>query len=578
MRRSEDPPPPPDGPSPDDVDRALARLWSGDGSSLDRLLPAREDDVPVDRLARGLLLSNDPAAREDRDERPAEIRVDGYTIIHPLGRGGMGDVFFAEQHQPRRSVALKVARQGREETRDRLMVHEAEMLARLQHPGIATIYDVGETDDGRRTIAMELVEGTRLDRWLAAEERPLHRKLELFRGICAAVHYAHLQGVVHRDLKPTNILVDRGGDPKVLDFGLAQHRAAEGPLAAAREGAGRRIGTLPYMSPEQVTGRYDDVGARSDLYSIGVMLYQAVTGRLPYPIHADRPAEAVRSICELLPTPPRAIDRNVPPIVEEIVLRALRKDPSERYGSAAEMQEDLARAGATVAASGDGASVLTRPATWSPPYLASVLLAFVALGLGLGAAITEFQIDRRMRSRAAAAAEEDDGTFGTGRFLSESIADLGPDDIDAERPVESLLDYLAGRLEPATGLSPRSRMKLHTILARRYRALDRLDSAARHYDRTWEMRRDDFGPADSRTLNARVALASLLFQLGRLDEAEPHARQALFEAERAGVEPVVPRARRVLANIAEALGHEHEAASLRAALDAPSDLDADATD
>jgi hypothetical protein len=222
-----------------------------------------------------------------------------------------------------------------------LLRREGEALARLRHPGIATVYEAGTTEDGDPFLAMELVPGEPLDRWLAARDPPRAERVEIIRRIAEAVQHAHEAGVVHRDLKPANVLVDGVGAPRVLDFGLARIAVLEGSLATRASDAGTLVGTLPYMSPEQVRGLPDTVDARTDVYALGVMLYEALLGRRPYDLDAASIPAAVRTICETAPRSPRSIDPSFPRDLETIVLAALEKDPARRYPTARTLAEDL---------------------------------------------------------------------------------------------------------------------------------------------------------------------------------------------------------------------------------------------
>src|SRR5215468_8110812 len=240
---------------------------------------------------------------------PAALQLIGqeladYKIISLLGKGGMGVVYEAEQQDPRRHVALKVIRGGGlvDEFQVKLFRREAQALARLKHPGIAAIYEAGRTDDGQHYFVMELVRGIPLLDYvkggrLMGSQAPsgIKQRLELFLKICGAISYAHQRGVIHRDLKPANILVadesegqSLGGSTvsqvelKVLDFGLARITEEDGAGASGLSQAGQVRGTLPYMSPEQVSGDPGKIDVRTDIYALGVILYELLAERLPY--------------------------------------------------------------------------------------------------------------------------------------------------------------------------------------------------------------------------------------------------------------------------------------------------------
>lgn len=273
---------------------------------------------------------------------PAEIGA--YVIRRRLGEGGMGLVYEGEQKTPRRPVAIKVVRGGNtaDEYRVRLFQREVQTLGRLRHPAIAAIYEAGQTQDGQHFFAMELVRGVPLTDFVRDHHMPRAGRLKLFCRICEAINYAHQRGVVHRDLKPTNILVGPEGDPKILDFGLARMSDAEGTVSTMTD-VGRLMGTLPYMSPEEARGNVDEIDTRADVYSLGVILYELLTDRLPLTVRRAALGEAVRVICEELPQKPSSFDRTLRGDLDTITLKALEKEPARRYQSAAMLADDLER-------------------------------------------------------------------------------------------------------------------------------------------------------------------------------------------------------------------------------------------
>lgn len=272
----------------------------------------------------------------------APARVGPYRLGRRLGEGGMGVVYEADQDRPRRKVALKLLRTPGPASPEAAMRlrREADALAKLQHPGIAVVHAAGETEDGVPYLAMELVRGVPLDAY--ARDHSLDRagRLALFAKICSAVQHAHAAGLVHRDLKPQNILVTADGQPKVLDFGLATWRDVE--LEQTLTVTGALVGTLPYMSPEQVGTA--PVGAASDVYALGVILYELLLDRLPVDVVGAPVMEAARRIAEEPPLRPRAVQPDLPRDLEAVLLRALAKTPHSRYGSALDLAADVERA------------------------------------------------------------------------------------------------------------------------------------------------------------------------------------------------------------------------------------------
>jgi serine/threonine protein kinase len=305
------------------------------------------------------------------DSAPIAGRTIGdFRILRKLGQGGMGVVYEAEQQNPKRAVALKVIRGGGhvDDTHVRMFRREVQTLARLKHLGIAAIYESGHTEDGQHFFAMELVRGETLGEYCrrrapegALSPAEVKERLALFRKICDAVNYAHQRGVIHRDLKPANILVLRDApvapagsgtfapavsDIKILDFGLARITDSDVAVSTVLTDLGSVQGTIPYMSPEQVRGNPDEIDLRTDVYSLGVVLYEMLAGQLPLDVLRAQLPEAVRVICE---EPPKPLLRNwrgtrrLDPDLQTIVHKALEKEPARRYQSAAALAEDLQR-------------------------------------------------------------------------------------------------------------------------------------------------------------------------------------------------------------------------------------------
>jgi len=284
-------------------------------------------------------------ASGEPESPPLPDSVGPYVIRRRLGEGGMGIVYEGEQRNPNRLVAVKVVRGGPhvEEYRLKLFQREVQTLARLRHPAIAAIYEAGRANDGQHYFAMELVRGRQLNDYVKDGRIPRRQRLELFCKICDGINYAHQRGVIHRDLKPSNIIVDAEGNPKVLDFGLARITdTVDGHTVSGTEiGLLRR--TLPYMSPEEAGGRTDESDVRSDVYSLGIVLYELLTDQLPYVASRAALHEAIRAICEEAPRKPSSIDRTLRGDLETIVLKSLEKERGRRYQSAAALREDVER-------------------------------------------------------------------------------------------------------------------------------------------------------------------------------------------------------------------------------------------
>jgi WD40 repeat protein/predicted Ser/Thr protein kinase len=319
---------------------AAEQLAAGSGIRADRgrsgagLAPPPErfeDGVPLDFLA--------------PSRRPGSLgRLGHYEVLQVIGQGGMGTVYEAEQDSPRRTVALKVVRPGfASPAINKRFTHEAQILARLHHPGIAQVYEAGLADDGQPYFAMEFIHGLPLDEYARRRALDLTARLGLLARVCDAVQHAHDQGVIHRDLKPANILVDETGQPKVLDFGVARATGADLLTRAGLTQAGQLIGTPNYMSPEQVTADPAAIDHRTDVYALGVILFELAAHRLPYQLENRPLAETARLILEQDPPRLGSINPELRGDVETIVAKALEKDPARRYRSAADLATDLRR-------------------------------------------------------------------------------------------------------------------------------------------------------------------------------------------------------------------------------------------
>jgi eukaryotic-like serine/threonine-protein kinase len=336
---------------------------------------------------------------------PEVSRVGAYRLIGEIGRGGMGTVFRAVRSDPAfdREVALKLVDPGiASEEALRRFRSERQILARLEHPHIAALFDGGTTDDGRPYLVMELVNGRPLDAYCDERSTSIRERLALFRSVCEAVHYLHQNLVVHRDLKPANILVTAEGVPKILDFGIAK-LMADTPDAAPAPATLLVAMTPEYASPEQVTGR--PITTASDVYSLGVVLYELLAGQKPYEMAARSPEEILRAVCQTTPRRPSAVRnrRELQGDLDTIVLKALHKEPERRYGSAHELAEDVRRhlEGKRVLARGDALGY--RLSRFVRSHRAIALggpLILLILGLGFAAAAREARLAEASRVRA----------------------------------------------------------------------------------------------------------------------------------------------------------------------------------
>jgi serine/threonine protein kinase/lipoprotein NlpI len=301
-----------------------------------------ETRVPVDvpTLASGID-TNGPhgkGLRSGLGDQPHGGGLFGYDLLAELGRGGMGVVFKARQRGLNRLVALKVIREGRHAHPEHLARFriEAEAVARLRHPNILQIYEIGEWDEGP-FVALELLEGGSLADRINGTPQPARSAAELLVTLARAVDAAHRAGIIHRDLKPSNVLFDSDGQPKVADFGLAKRMEVE----QGDTQTGQVMGTPSYMAPEQALGQLDRIGPATDVYALGAILYELLTGRPPF--KAPSALETIAQVTHDEPVPPSRLQSRVPRDLETICLKCLAKEPPKRYAAAQELADDLAR-------------------------------------------------------------------------------------------------------------------------------------------------------------------------------------------------------------------------------------------
>jgi eukaryotic-like serine/threonine-protein kinase len=304
-----------------------SRRLEGGGTDGESHEPPGENDPPITQIA-------------SRPGSAHPARIGPFRILARIGEGAMGIVYEAEQERPQRRVALKIVRPGLVPAAVlRRFELEYEFLGRLHHPGIAQIYQAGiaETEYGPQPyFAMELIRGKRLDEYVRVNAPSLGDRLVLVAAIADAVQHAHHRGIIHRDLKPANILVTEAGEPKILDFGIAR-AAHDGLVSTVHTVAGEVLGTVSYMSPEQISGNISELDTRSDVYALGVILYEVLAERLPYELDRKSLAEAARIIHDAEPTRLTFATRAAPADVETIVAKALEKEKERRYSSAAEL-------------------------------------------------------------------------------------------------------------------------------------------------------------------------------------------------------------------------------------------------
>ncbi|MCC6676116.1 MAG: serine/threonine protein kinase [Phycisphaerales bacterium] len=400
----------------------------------------------------------DSGLLDDGGTLPAQSRIGEYTVLGVLGSGGMGVVYLAEQERPRRTVALKLIRRlASTPALMRRFEHEAEVLARLQHPGIAHVFSAGTADTGlgpQPYIAMELVKGPPLSEFATRNPIPIPERLGLMMRICDAVQHAHQRGIIHRDLKPGNILVDTSTgapQPKILDFGVARAVDAEFDVTSLHTSVGQIVGTLAYMSPEQVAAGPGDIDTRSDVYALGVVLFELLTGELPIKTRGRSLPEAARMIRDDPPARLSAIDRAFRGDLDVIVSKALEKDPERRYQSAAELAADLQRHldGRPIAAKQDSAIyVFRKQIRRYKHFVALGVLALLAVIAFAVFALIQAANESRANLRAQSALLE----ATTQKKRADETAQKLRAELSASNVEQGRLHGLAGQIGVATDL------------------------------------------------------------------------------------------------------------------------------
>jgi len=459
-------------------------------------------------------------------------RIGNYRIIRCLGEGGMGIVFEAEQDRPRRRVALKVIRNtmARRQVLRRFEL-EAQVLGSLQHVGIAQIFEadsapVGETV--RPYLAMEFVDGSPITEYADKRRLGVHAILELFCKLCDAVQYAHQKGVIHRDLKPPNILVTESGQPKVLDFGVARVTDADMQVTTQQTDVGQLIGTLQYMSPEQANADASQLDTRSDVYALGVLLYELLAGQPPYDLSGRSITDAVYIIREQNPSSLSTINRNYRGDIETIVLKAIDKNRERRYASAAEFSADIRRHLHCQPIDARPPSTLyqlTRFAQRHRGMAAAVVITFVALLVGATTAtygLFQAQRERNEANRQAAIAE------AVNDFLTNDLlAAVRPDAQGIDASMRSVLAVAAERIDDRFEDQPIVEASIRFTLGTTYLELGEYALAEPLFRTALELREKHLGPLHAATMTSLNDFGVMLKQWGRYEQATEHLRTAL---------------------------------------------------
>ncbi|MBD3162536.1 MAG: tetratricopeptide repeat protein [Candidatus Eisenbacteria bacterium] len=522
----------------------LERFHGGDLSGEEReTLRRHVEGCAACRATLEEIEANDRLSARVRAIGAPPTRIGSFRVLEELGRGGMGVVYLAEQDHPRRLVALKVVHGTllSEEIRARFE-REANLLGTLRHPGIASIYEAGtaevETPGGavQRVpyLAMERVEGIELGRFVRERDPAPRERIELLARICDAVHHAHVNGIIHRDLKPSNILIEEASEekadlhPRILDFGVARAIDRKGRGMTLRTEVGRIVGTLQFMSPEQVAGDSTHVDTRSDVYALGVLGYFLLAGEMPYDLRDAGLEESIRSIRSDLPRPLGAVAPRYRGDVETIVGKCLEKDPARRYQSASEIAADLRR------------HLTDEPITARPPsttYQLRKLVsrrrgAFAAVGIVVALlvvfGVVMSVLYQRARTAEHRATVEAESARAVSDYLSGLFAQSDPRETLSENPsAREILDRGSERIRSELADQPEIQARLLREIGRAYRGLGDYEAALRSWEEALllDAGRED-GPSVAVARDLRLT-GTAYDDLGLPDSAENRYRRSL---------------------------------------------------
>lgn len=412
------------------------------------------------------------------------LRVPGYEVGREIHRGGQGIVYAARQRSTGREVAIKVLLHGTLASQKQRLRFEREidLAARIQHPNVVSILDRGQTEDGRGFLSMELVDGPTLDGYIREGEMSVDQRLRLFIQICDGVRAAHQRGVLHRDLKPGNILIAPSGSPKVLDFGLAKDDLEES-VTMARTVAGEFMGTLAYASPEQLRGEPDAIDSRTDVYALGVLLYELITGQLPHDMTGSIDA-VIRRVLEQPPKRPSSIIHKINSDLDTVILHALEQDKERRYASVDAIASDIEAVLEHRPIEARRASTAYQIRKFARRHRVGVAIACVVL-LGVAGTITGLGIGIVRANAANLIAEQrrTDAETELGKqllvsvFFNELLAQVDPGQSGSDMRVTELLEVASARVGDRFGDYPDMRGTLQHTLGETYTRLGSYEPA-----------------------------------------------------------------------------------------------------
>jgi predicted Ser/Thr protein kinase len=414
----------------------------------------------------------------------------GYTILREVHRGGQGVVYQAVQESTSRKVAIKVLREGpfaSEADRARFG-REVEILGQLNHPSIVAIHDTG-VGAGHHFLVMDYISGQPLDVYMASGERSVDETLRLFATICEAVNAAHLRGVIHRDLKPSNVRIDAEGVPHVLDFGLARITISgggdNGP-ARAKTMTGQFVGSLPWAAPEQAEGVPSKIDMRTDVYSLGVILYQMLTGKFPYEVMGNM-RDVLDRIMKAVPARPSTVRRQINDEVETIVLKCLQKQPERRYQSAGELARDVHRylTGEPIEAKRDSTAYVLRKQLRKhrvPVAFAAVFIVVVTAGFVVSLAFWRQAVEQRDSAEQARVAEAEQRRVAevneakaqqATQFIQQMLSGIDPEIAGGldKTLMRMILDDAAAKIETELVGQPEVEASIRATIGSTYQAI-----------------------------------------------------------------------------------------------------------
>jgi len=527
-------------------------------AKVEALLQSHREDSFLERPAEEAIRPSTVPDRNDVSEKPGD-RIGRYKLLEKIGEGGMGVVYMAEQEEPvRRKVALKVIKLGMD-TKQVIARFEAERqaLALMDHPNIARVLDVGATDTGRPYFVMELVQGVPITEFCDKNRLSTEERIRLFIPVCQAIQSAHQKGIIHRDLKPTNVLVglspDGLGIPKLIDFGVAKATNQKLTEKTLFTHYGMMIGTPAYMSPEQAEMSHLDIDTRTDIYGLGVLLYELLTGTTPFPEQRLRSAgynEIQRMILEEEPERPSTrlstlqgdqrsvvarnrgaseltLGRAFPRDLDWIVMKCLEKDRARRYETANGLARDIERC------------LHNEPVVARPPsrlyefqktvrrhWVSFAAVTAVLSALAIGMVVSALEAARARRAEALARQNLADSQ-AVAKFLAEIFASPEPGRQGRNTTVTEALGAAATRLETNTVMQPLTRAGIQETIGWTFHTLSLNDEAIPLLEKVRDYRQAALGLEQHSTLTALNNLAICYAQVGREEEALKLKEQVL---------------------------------------------------